>query len=241
MQFQPPEWHDRLTSTNTVLCDRFLQDNSLPDGFILAAHHQTSGRGRLGRSWKTLDSKNLTFSFLLKSINNFHQITALPMAVAISVASALEYHGLNVQTKWPNDLLIKKRKICGILAERPHPSSIVVGVGVNINMKLEEANSIDQPATSFFIETGRKLSVQSFLEHLLPILGDWIRKWRIDGFSALHGAWLDRCFNLGQQIEIGDGSRRKIGILTGFGSAGQLKLLEDNGQQVEIWSGDLRA
>ena len=108
MQFQSPEWHDQLTSTNTVLCDRFLQDNSLPDGFILATHHQTSGRGRLGRSWQTLDSKNLTFSFLLKSINNFHQITALPMAVAISVASALEYHGLNVQTKWPNDLLIRK-------------------------------------------------------------------------------------------------------------------------------------
>ena len=78
------------------------------------------------------------------------------------------------------------------------------------------------------------------MEQLLPILGDWIRKWRIDGFSALHAAWLDRCFNLGQQTEIGDGSDRKIGILTGFGSAGQLKLLEDNGQQVEIWAGDLR-
>ncbi len=241
MQFQLPEWHDQLTSTNTVLCDRLLQNESLPNGFVLATHHQTSGKGRLGRRWQTSNEQNLTFSFLLRSINNSHQITALPMAVAVAVAFTLEHYGLIVQTKWPNDLLVRKRKICGILSEIPQPSAVVVGVGVNINMTLNEANLIDQPATSVFIETGRKISVQAFLDRLLPLLDTWIQKWKVDGFLALHTAWLDRCFNLGQQVEIGDGNSRKIGILTGFGSAGQLQLLEDNGQQVEIWAGDLRS
>ena len=92
MQFHYPEWHDRLTSTNTILCDRLLQDEPLPNGFVLAAHQQTAGKGQLGRSWPQLD-----LSFLLQPIKRIHQITALPMAVAIS----LEQYGLTVQTKWP--------------------------------------------------------------------------------------------------------------------------------------------
>jgi len=110
----------------------------------------------------------LTFSFLLKPIKRIHQVTALPMAVAIAVAISLEQYGLTVQTKWPNDLLVRKRKICGILTECPQPLSIVVGVGVNINMTSDEADLIDQPATSVFIESGQQLSVQSFLDRLLP-------------------------------------------------------------------------
>lgn len=97
MQFHYPEWHDRLTSTNTILCDRLLQDEPLPNGFVLAAHQQTAGKGQLGRSWQSSGGRNLTFSFLLQPIKRIHQITALPMAVAIS----LEQYGLTVQTKWP--------------------------------------------------------------------------------------------------------------------------------------------
>ena len=106
------------------------------------------------------------------------------MAVAIS----LEQYGLTVQTKWPNDLLVRKRKICGILTECPQPLSIVVGVGVNINMTSDEADLIDQPATSVFIESGQQLSVQSFLDRLLPYthhLDSELAKMRI--LSSTHG------------------------------------------------------
>ncbi len=239
MQFHCPEWHNRLTSTNSILCDRLLQGEPLPNGFVLAAHQQTAGKGRLGRSWQSSGGRNLTFSFLLKPIKRIHQVTALPMAVAIAVAISLEQYGLTVQTKWPNDLLVRKRKICGILTECPQPLSIVVGVGVNINMTLDEADLIDQPATSVFIESGQQLSVQRFLDRLLPTLTVWIQNWQRCGFSALHAAWRNRCFNLGKEIEVGDGNNRKTGILIGFGSVGQLRLQEDNGQQTEIWAGDL--
>ena len=85
MQFHCPEWHNRLTSTNSILCDRLLQGEPLPNGFVLAAHQQTAGKGRLGRSWQSSGGRNLTFSFLLKPIKRIHQVTALPMAVVISL------------------------------------------------------------------------------------------------------------------------------------------------------------
>ena len=68
----------------------------------------------------------------------------------------------------------------------------------------------------------------------------WIQNWQRCELSALHTAWRNRCFNLGKEIEVGDGNNRKTGILIGFGSAGQLRLQEDNGQQTEIWAGDSR-
>ena len=82
------------------------------------------------------------------------------MAVAIAVAVVMEQYGVEVQTKWPNDLLIKKRKICGILAERFQMDAIVVGIGINVNMCREDADQIDPPATSLLIETGQRFIVE---------------------------------------------------------------------------------
>ena len=67
----------------------------------------------------------------------------------------------------------------------------------------------------------------------------WVQRWRKAGFSALRSAWFERCFNLGEYIQVGDGDNPKMGILVGFGDEGQLLLREDDGRQVEIWAGDL--
>ena len=143
MKFSKPEWHAQLSSTNTVISQRLREGEPLPDGFVLAAHEQTAGRGRLGRSWQSKVGHNLTFSFLIHRINDLSQMMSLPMAVAIAVAVVMEQYGVEVQTKWPNDLLIKKRKICGILAERFQMDAIVVGIGINVNMCREDADQID--------------------------------------------------------------------------------------------------
>ena len=239
MKFSKPEWHAQLSSTNTVISQRLREGEPLADGFVLAAHEQTAGRGRLGRSWQSKARHNLTFSFLLNRINDLSQMMSLPMAVAIAVAVIMEQYSVEVQTKWPNDLLIKKRKICGILAERFQIDTIVVGVGINVNMCWEDADQIDPPATSLLIETGQRLIVEELLARLLPTMEVWIQRWRKAGFAALRSAWIERCFNLGEYIQVGDRDNPKMGILVGFGDEGQLLLREDDGQQVEIWTGDL--
>ena len=241
MKCSAPEWHRQLTSTNSVLIERMRAGESLPDGFILAAYEQTAGRGRAGRSWFARPGCNLTFSLLLRGPVVFPEIASLPMAVALGVATALEALGIEVQTKWPNDLLVKRRKICGILAESCAPEATVVGLGLNVNMRADEAAEIDQPATSIAIEKGEAYDVQEALGFLLPHIETCIVIWRTHGFAGLQEAWTQRCAHVGEYVQVRDGRQKQTGTLLGFGSAGQMLLREENGDQREVWVGDLSA
>jgi len=239
VKFIAPEWYQQLSSTNSVLVERVRGGEVLPDGFVLAAHEQTAGRGRYSRVWAARPGRDLTFSFLLRGRMAFPQVVSLPLATALGVASALEELGIEAQTKWPNDLLVQRKKICGILAESCDEDALVVGVGLNINMDRDEADRIGQPATSVAIETGEEYVVEEALGFLLPHIGAWIECWQREGFAGLKEAWTRRCFNMGEYVQVGEGKGRKTGVLIGFGDAGQLLLREDDGQQTEVWVGDV--
>lgn len=244
MKFFSPEWHERLTSTNTVLTECLKAGEELPSGFVLAARQQTAGRGRYERKWVSRSGRDLTFSFLLRTRVGFPRVLSLPMATALGVAVVLEAFGIEVQTKWPNDLLVGGRKICGILAERGErsqgeESAVVVGVGLNVNMDQTEARAIDRPVTSMRIETGREYATEEILERVLQELCGWIERWEEAGFSSLRNGWESRCTHLGGYVTIGEGSSRHSGTLEGFGQTGQLLLREDGGALREIWAGDL--
>ena len=239
MKFLAPEWYQQLSSTNSVLVDRVRGAEALADGFVLAAREQTAGRGRYSRVWAARPGRDLMFSFLLRGRFVFPQIVSLPLAAALGVATGLEALGIAVQTKWPNDLLVNRRKICGVLAESCTAEALVVGIGLNINMSAEEAKLIDKPATSLAIETGEEYVVEEALGFLLPHIGTWVGNWQKGGFSALKDEWRKRCFNMGEYVQVGEGEGRKTGVLLGFGSAGQMLLREDDGQQTEVWVGDV--
>ena len=238
MQFLIPEWHGRLTSTNTVLLERLRGGEGLASGFVLATREQTEGRGRYERKWVSAEGGNLAFSFLMRTRVGVPQVLSLPQAVALGVAEAVGEFGIEAWVKWPNDLLAGGRKICGILAER-EGEGLVVGVGVNVNMGREEAAGIDRPATSMMIESGRAFAVEGLLERVLERLPVWIERWEKGGFAALREAWTARCVGLGEEVEVGEARERLEGVLEGFGEAGQLLLRQADGTVKEVWSGDV--
>jgi len=233
MQLQKPQWHDELLSTNTTLVEWLRAGRNLPDGFVLAARSQTAGRGRYERRWFTRPGRNLTFSALLRSEASPLQFLSLPQSAALGVVAYLEENGLAAQTKWPNDVLVGGRKICGILAERC--GGVVLGIGLNVNMDADEAASIGQPATSLRIETGTERDVERALDELLVHLQAWSGRWEKGGFAALSAAWEARCVNLGQYIAVGG----RTVVVRGFGSAGQMLLREDDGTRCEVWTGEV--
>ena len=237
MKIQIPQWHDELPSTNTTLSEWLHEGRELPDGFVLAARAQTAGRGRYERRWLTQPGRNLTFSMLLRSAAPNMQLLSLPMAAALGVAIFLEEKDVAAQTKWPNDVLVNRRKICGILAQRGE--AVVLGIGLNVNMDTDEAAAIDRPATSLRIETGNECVVEEVLDGLLLHLGEWIGRWQAGGFAALRETWEVRCANMGQYVEVGEDADRCTGVVLGFGAAGQLLLREDDGMQREVWAGDV--
>ena len=246
MNFLTPEWHDQLASTNTHLLQSLSKGERLASGFVIAAREQTAGRGRYQREWIAQVNENLTFSFLLITRVAFFQLTSLPIAIALGVSDALKTYGISTQTKWPNDVLIDRAKICGMLLERsdqkqPDGTAIVVGIGLNVNMDATTAALIDRPVTSMRLETGREYALAQVLEQVLSSTAPWIDRWESEGFPALRIAWEHRCVYIGEEISVGEGDDVNTGVLAGFGDCGQLLLRGSDGQVSEIWAGDVAA
>ena len=244
MKFLDPEWHDKLTSTNTVLLEWLRDGVAIPKGFVLAAVEQTAGHGRYNRHWISQAGQDLTFSFLLYTKHDISGIASLPMAVALGAASALDTFGMVTQTKWPNDLLVRGMKIGGILCQKsnvkvPVENAIIVGMGINVNMQGTDAASLEKPATSLLIETGRTYPIKEVLEIILDILPHWIDRWEEGGFPSIWEDWTARCYHMGEHITVGDVKDMKSGILEGFGDKGQILLRGDDGNIRDVWAGDV--
>ncbi|MBN1258104.1 MAG: biotin--[acetyl-CoA-carboxylase] ligase [Planctomycetes bacterium] len=245
MEFLTAQWLKTVPSTNTRLLEMVADNPDLSSGTVIAAESQTAGRGRFERKWQSTPGKDLTFSFFLRANAPVNYLPSLPMACALGVVEYLDSLGLAASTKWPNDVLVRGKKICGILSERIAAAednlSVVVGVGLNINMNLEEANRIDKPATSIAIASGKAqpLPVTEALDRLLPHLATWINRWKTGGFPSFREDWERQSIGLGQAVEVHSAGKVITGVAKGFGEAGELLLRELAGGLYPVWSGDL--
>lgn len=230
------EWHERLASTNTFLGELAENNPALPSGTVIAAREQTGGRGRLDRVWLSGKDENLAFSLFVRSHADLRRLPASAMAAALGVAHLLEDRGIHAALKWPNDVLVKGRKICGILAESA-PGGVVIGIGLNVNMA--STAHIDQPATSIQIESGLHTHCEQLLPMLLERLAAPLAAWERDGFEGIRKDWEARVPNLGQSIRLKDENGLQDGLLAGFGGDGELLLQLGDSTIIPIWSGEL--
>ena len=133
---------------------QLLVDTSLPEGAIVVADHQSAGRGRLGRTWDAPAGKALLVSVLLRPPIE-RNAPEISLVAGVAVADALERAlGLSVQLKWPNDVMLRRRKVAGCLAEA-RDGTVVLGIGVNVNQTREE---LPPNAGSVLTLTGRELA-----------------------------------------------------------------------------------
>ncbi len=230
-----PLWFDRLPSTNTFLKERLELEPALLSGTVVAAREQTHGRGRRDREWLSDANENLTFSLFLRTVSNPRKIPSATMAAAIAIAELLDSIGIQANLKWPNDVQVGGKKICGILSEAVS-SGVIIGIGLNVNMG--GAKHIDQPATSILMASGERRSIEEMLEMLLPTLADRLNEWGQGGFSKVRKKWEANVPTLGKTVTVRDGETSRCGILRGFGDDGEL-LLDEHGVVSAIWAGDV--
>jgi BirA family biotin operon repressor/biotin-[acetyl-CoA-carboxylase] ligase len=237
------EWFDKLASTNATMREQFLQGSRIESGHIIAAREQTAGRGRQDRKWLSSDGTNLCFSLFIETDAELMAVPSLTMAAALAVTEMLNTKNMAAAPKWPNDVLVDGKKICGILSERvEHPKApiagIIVGIGLNVNMSSDEAEAIDRPATSMLIEKETAANLPKTLDELLPLLEYWISEWETSGFAGIRNVWTDRAGPIGKPLTVHDGDIKKSGTLAGFGDHGELLLQTAAGLET-IWSGDV--
>jgi BirA family biotin operon repressor/biotin-[acetyl-CoA-carboxylase] ligase len=171
------------------------------EGLVVAADHQTAGRGRLGRSWETPRGSGLAVSFLLRPAGvPTHRWPWLPLLAGVVVVEALRIHpGVEAALKWPNDVLLDGVKLAGILAERVETGAgpaAVVGVGVNVS-------AAPEGATSLAAHTGRSVDPEAVLAALVDRLGARYGSWRQrdgDPDAWLAAAYAGLCDTLGHEV-----------------------------------------
>lgn len=230
------EWHERVTSTNTCLRERAERTPGLPSGTVLAAREQTGGRGRFDRVWLSGKNENLTFSIYFRTESAPRRLPAASMAAALAVADLLAEAGIQPTLKWPNDVLVNGKKICGILSETVQ-GGIIIGIGLNVNM--ESTGHIDQPATSMLIESGTRRDREQLLPLLLEKMAPHLAAWATLGFAGIRKNWEARIPNLGQLVRVRDGVILREGLLAGFGEDGELLLQNADSAILPVWSGEL--
>lgn len=181
---------DEVASTNTHL----MQSKHAAHATCVAAHVQTSGKGRRGRTWVSHLGSSLTFSLLWRFQCGAAALSGLSLAVGVALMRTLHGFGINqAQLKWPNDVLIDGKKLAGILIElqgdMEGPSAAVIGVGVNLNLPKNVLHGIDQPAIDL-ASTSAPIDQNELLGVLLKHLADVLSSFEQQGFIALRDEWL---------------------------------------------------
>lgn len=233
-----------VNSTN-VFARRLLDHrNDTPEGTLVLAETQTAGRGRLGRSWFSEPGSGLYFSFVLKPKVSAQYVPLLTLGTAVALHNAVERcTGVDIDIKWPNDLLIGRRKICGILAEMQAEvdsvQTLIMGVGLNVNHQAMPVDLQDR-ATSLRLATGRRYSRIELLAESLEEMERLLERFQKEGPSAITVPWSrSSSFTEGRSIEVHDGFRSISGVTRGLQASGALRVEQADGSIEEVFSGDL--
>ena len=197
---------DEIDSTNNYLKNSY----QLLDNFtFVSADYQSKGKGRNDRVWESIKGLNLMFSILIKDPKLLEVSTILSLTTAVEIAKLLERNGINnVSIKWPNDVLIGDKKVCGILLEGQLPNYLVIGVGLNVNQK-EFPDGLRRPATSISSELNKDIDLEDLKEQLFPNIINNFNKLDRDeylSYFSKHNYLLNKRVkvNINQQLFIGE-------------------------------------
>ena len=231
--------YDTVGSTNDVLREK--KGQAALHGTVVIANQQTKGRGRRGRRWCSPAGANLYCSMGWHFNVSLEMLTGLSLAVGAMVAEQIKTHlGVDLQLKWPNDLYYNEQKLGGILVEvlgdEAGGRSVVIGLGLNVNMPEEAGASIERPWTDLKSAVGAEVDRHALAGAVVAGVADGLAQFAESGFAHWHAAWCRRDYLSGRSIVI-DGTPPIAGIACGVNDCGAL-LVESAAGQVAIAGGE---
>jgi len=232
------------TNSTNDLVDRLARDG-VAEGMVIFAEAQTRGRGRLGRAWVSPKGQGLWMSALLRPALPPQSATRLTIAAATALARAIRQQtGLAPEIKWPNDILLKGRKVAGILtelgAELEKIKYAVIGIGLNVNQAANDfPPELRRLATSLRLEKGRVIQRPALAAAILEELDKDYHRVLHGDFEALADEWERQCATLGQRISIHVGDRVISGRAESLDADGALLLRAHHGHLERIIGGDI--
>lgn len=242
-------YKEKTESTNEDI--RLLAMQGAEEGTVVIAQEQTAGKGRRGRTWQTQPGTSLLFSLLLRphmTPDKAPQITLL-MAMAVTKA-VMEVTGLEAMIKWPNDVVVRSKKICGILTEMQVKDGsidfVVIGTGVNVN-QLQIPEELRQSATSLRMECARlkkdadyEISRENLLEKILKYFREYYDCFCKTGdLSVLMDEYNERLVSLDKEVRVLDPKGEFTGISKGINEKGELLVALSDGKVEAVYAGEV--
>lgn len=233
-------FHDELESTNKLA--REMAEGDCSEGTVVVANRQTGGIGRMRRKWESPPG-GLYLSVVLKPEISPDQAAALPLIAGLAVTKAVSATALlETSLKWPNDVLIDERKVCGILVESATKGEtmeyVVIGVGINANVDTSifpdefSGNSI-----SLMEKAGKEIDRGELLRNVLYFLDMTYARFLNDGVLQLLDEWTERSSTVGREVMISTRDGQILGKAVGLDDTGAL-LLSRDGDMIRIAEGD---
>lgn len=230
---------EQTTSTNDVI-EKLARDG-VREGVVVFAESQTRGRGRLGRKWISPARKGLWFSILLRPNLRPQETTQLTVASATALRRAIvSQTKLQPEIKWPNDILIDGKKVCGILTELDRVRHVILGIGIDVNLDASEFPAeLRKIATSLKIETGEAISRPALAVQILHELDRDYSRICAGKFSEIAEEWVEHCDTIGKDVTVHIGDRKTRGRAESLDDDGALILRTEHGRLQRIIGGDV--
>jgi BirA family biotin operon repressor/biotin-[acetyl-CoA-carboxylase] ligase len=215
-----------------------------PEGTVVVADSQTKGKGRMARVWHSPAGSNIYTSLILRPHLTPAAAPQISLVAGVAVAELMEqYCSGRVELKWPNDVLVTGKKICGILAQMKTAGEdidfVVVGIGINVNIRKNQfPEEIREIATSLSIEAGREIIRQDLIISLYENFAKWYKKLLQNGFAAIKEKWLDLAPMIGQNVQIMFQNEKVIGKALDLADDGSLIILSADNEKMKISAGD---
>lgn len=229
---------DTLPSTNTWVKKHAHELNQ--DGLTcITAKEQTAGRGRFKRSWVS-PKGNLYATVFFTIPPHSSYLSNIGQILAYSCAVFFQKEGIPIQIKWPNDLLIQKKKVGGILTETiqlPDKIGIVLGLGINLQLTDKEISAISQPVTSLAAFSNKCYIPGDVLPPIVEVFLKNLQILEEKGFAVFQKSFDDFLAYKGEEIVLNIGNERVTGTCQGVAADGRLQVLLPEGEQLLFWSG----
>ncbi|MCQ2970718.1 BirA family transcriptional regulator, biotin operon repressor / biotin-[acetyl-CoA-carboxylase] ligase [Methanobrevibacter gottschalkii] len=233
---------NEVKSTNTIA--KFLSTNNIADGSVIISEKQTAARGRSGKSWKS-PLGGVWLSIVLNPHVDHSKLPLITLATGVAVAKTLEKVGIkNPEIKWPNDILINGKKICGILTEAVAKfntiENVIIGVGIDANVDIEKfPEELKNGSTTLEIELGRKenenLLIKLFLEEFEKIS----ELFDHEGYEEILKEWRKRSYSIGKIVEVREPFNKYYdGYVLGISREGALVVEKIDGTLEKVISGE---
>lgn len=229
---------ESISSTNEYA--KKLAKNNNPEGTIIIAEKQTKGKGRKQRHWSS-PKDGLWFSIILRPKIPPSQAMQVTMCAACALAEAIQKHThLTPSIKWPNDLLLNNKKVCGILtelaAEIDEIRYIIVGIGLNVNNKLP--NQLQKISTSLKEETKTNVKITPLLITLLELFEDYYQAIKNENTELIRKTWLKYSSTIGSKVKVETEKETITGKAINLGKQGEL-IIQTNNEEKRIITGDI--